>query len=243
VPVFSQGGGGERDEVHAPLEEETGTRQRGGSAFLARHPSPWLGTHHTPHTSPIPDLRARLRDTLCWHITSLPHRPCCCGWRFSQTFRSLAKKRFAAEGVTCLPSASFTEARSAGVHRRGMDSNERVLREAAQAYDSAGGEDRILRTEPDFVGHRELLAGLHAGFASELPQDLVERVCSIRAPNDCISVLLMGNHSAGKSSFVNWYVGEQVQTTSVAVSARLLDHPTRWHGLLCFLLRSHPHYL
>ena len=97
-----------------------------------------------------------------------------------------------------------------------MDSNEKVLREAAHAYDTAGS-DGIVRTQPDLVGHRELLAALHACFASELPADLVDRVCSIRAPNDCISVLLMGNHSAGKSSFINWYVGEPVQTTSVAV--------------------------
>lgn len=97
-----------------------------------------------------------------------------------------------------------------------MESNEKVLREAAHAYNSAG-LDGIVRTQPDLIGHRELLAGLHADFANEVPTDLIDRVCSIRAPNDCISVLLMGNHSAGKSSFVNWYVGDQVQTTSVAV--------------------------
>jgi hypothetical protein len=26
-----------------------------------------------------------------------------------------------------------------------------------------------------------------------------------------------GNHSAGKSSYINWYVGEHVQTTAVAI--------------------------
>jgi len=36
-------------------------------------------------------------------------------------------------------------------------------------------------------------------------------------PRKSISVLLLGNHSAGKSSFINWFVGERVQTESTAM--------------------------
>ena len=40
---------------------------------------------------------------------------------------------------------------------------------------------------------------------------------SLLAPRKKISVMLIGNHSAGKSSFVNWYVEEHVQRTGVAI--------------------------
>jgi ribosome biogenesis GTPase A len=33
----------------------------------------------------------------------------------------------------------------------------------------------------------------------------------IIAPRKKITVLIMGNHSSGKSSFINWYVGETIQ--------------------------------
>ena len=32
--------------------------------------------------------------------------------------------------------------------------------------------------------------------------------------------MIIGNHSAGKSSFINWYIGESVQTTGVAIETR-----------------------
>lgn len=43
---------------------------------------------------------------------------------------------------------------------------------------------------------------------------------SLLAPRKKISVMLMGNHSAGKSSFVNWYVEEHVQKTGVAIETQ-----------------------
>eukprot|EP00743_Colponemidia_sp_Colp-15_P002359 GILK01002557.1.p1 GENE.GILK01002557.1~~GILK01002557.1.p1 ORF type:complete len:514 (+),score=89.53 GILK01002557.1:83-1543(+) len=36
-------------------------------------------------------------------------------------------------------------------------------------------------------------------------------------PRKKVTILIIGNHSAGKSSFVNWYVGEHVQRTGVAI--------------------------
>jgi ABC-type uncharacterized transport system ATPase component len=29
--------------------------------------------------------------------------------------------------------------------------------------------------------------------------------------------MIIGNHSAGKSSFINWYVGENIQQTRVSI--------------------------
>ncbi|CAG7705525.1 unnamed protein product [Allacma fusca] len=42
----------------------------------------------------------------------------------------------------------------------------------------------------------------------------------IRAPRRKITVLLMGNHSAGKSSFINWYIEEGILKTGVAVETQ-----------------------
>jgi hypothetical protein len=43
---------------------------------------------------------------------------------------------------------------------------------------------------------------------------------TLLAPRKKISVLLIGNHSAGKSSFINWYVEEHVQRTGVAIETQ-----------------------
>ncbi|KAF6028038.1 hypothetical protein EB796_002719 [Bugula neritina] len=43
---------------------------------------------------------------------------------------------------------------------------------------------------------------------------------NLLAPRKKITVLLIGNHSAGKSSFINWYVEEHVQRTGVAIETQ-----------------------
>lgn len=40
------------------------------------------------------------------------------------------------------------------------------------------------------------------------------------APRKKINIMLIGNHSAGKSSFVNWYIEETVQRTGVAIETQ-----------------------
>ena len=40
------------------------------------------------------------------------------------------------------------------------------------------------------------------------------------APRKKIIVMLIGNHSAGKSTFINWYIGEKVQRTGVAIETQ-----------------------
>lgn len=39
-------------------------------------------------------------------------------------------------------------------------------------------------------------------------------------PRKKVTVMIVGNHSAGKSSFINWYVSEHVQGTGVAVESQ-----------------------
>jgi hypothetical protein len=43
---------------------------------------------------------------------------------------------------------------------------------------------------------------------------------SLLSPRKKITVLLIGNHSAGKSSFINWYIEEHVQKTAVAIETQ-----------------------
>ncbi|GLC34640.1 hypothetical protein PLESTB_001239500 [Pleodorina starrii] len=42
----------------------------------------------------------------------------------------------------------------------------------------------------------------------------------MRKPRKKISIMIVGNHSAGKSSFINWYIGEAIQKTGVAIETR-----------------------
>ncbi|XP_061893307.1 uncharacterized protein si:ch211-11k18.4 [Entelurus aequoreus] len=75
----------------------------------------------------------------------------------------------------------------------GVSCDERILRECHQVY-----------TEPD--------SGLMA---------VAESVgVKLLAPRKKITVMLMGNHSAGKSSFINWYVEEHIQRTGVAIETQ-----------------------
>ena len=37
------------------------------------------------------------------------------------------------------------------------------------------------------------------------------------APEKKLVVMIIGNHSAGKSSFINWYVDHEIQKTKVAI--------------------------
>ena len=40
---------------------------------------------------------------------------------------------------------------------------------------------------------------------------------NIVAPEKKLVVMILGNHSAGKSSFINWYMGQEVQKTKVSI--------------------------
>ncbi|ODN02378.1 Sarcalumenin [Orchesella cincta] len=42
----------------------------------------------------------------------------------------------------------------------------------------------------------------------------------VRVPRKKITVLLLGNHSAGKSSFINWYIEETILKTGVAIETQ-----------------------
>ncbi|KAF6254967.1 sarcaleumin-like protein [Scenedesmus sp. NREL 46B-D3] len=67
-------------------------------------------------------------------------------------------------------------------------------------------------------------AGLSAGAPGAIGlkgiADALGLAKQIRKPRKKISVMIVGNHSAGKSSFINWYIGERVCKTGVAIETR-----------------------
>ena len=46
---------------------------------------------------------------------------------------------------------------------------------------------------------------------------VVKNLGGILAPEKKLIVMIIGNHSAGKSSFINWYVGENIQKAKVSI--------------------------
>ncbi|KAM4535412.1 uncharacterized protein V3H82_025182 [Fundulus diaphanus] len=86
-------------------------------------------------------------------------------------------------------------------------------RSAANANSIAGGvssDERILRDIHQL--YTETDSGLIA---------VAESVgVKLLPPRKKITVMLMGNHSAGKSSFINWYVEEHIQRTGVAIETQ-----------------------
>eukprot|EP00287_Rhodomonas_sp_CCMP768_P013518 CAMPEP_0196722358 /NCGR_PEP_ID=MMETSP1091-20130531/4732_1 /TAXON_ID=302021 /ORGANISM="Rhodomonas sp., Strain CCMP768" /LENGTH=474 /DNA_ID=CAMNT_0042064037 /DNA_START=59 /DNA_END=1483 /DNA_ORIENTATION=- len=90
--------------------------------------------------------------------------------------------------------------------------SEKILVEASRVYDARDGEEdsKDLKTYAAFLSRQD-------AFYKHIPKTLMDRAINLRPPRDRITCLLIGNHSAGKSSFTNWYVGEQIQNESVAI--------------------------
>mmetsp|Transcript_24453 Transcript_24453/g.38459 ORF Transcript_24453/g.38459 Transcript_24453/m.38459 type:complete len:466 (+) Transcript_24453:35-1432(+) len=109
---------------------------------------------------------------------------------------------------------------------------EQILFEAARIYDSRDGDEderKDLKSYAAFLSKQD-------AFTKHLPGDLLDRALNMRPPRDRITCLLIGNHSAGKSSFVNWYVGDKIQNESVAIETagitivRRGKQRTTWKG-------------
>ena len=90
------------------------------------------------------------------------------------------------------------------VEKSTLSLNERILKECHTLY-----------TDPEGDGCNGLV-----GIAQNLDLKLLP-------PRKKISVMLIGNHSAGKSSFINWYIEEHVQRTGVAIETQGFSFVTR----------------
>ena len=67
-----------------------------------------------------------------------------------------------------------------------------------------------------------------AGFINKMSNNRFAELEEVKAPKKQLYVMIIGNHSAGKSTFVNWYVGDQIQNTNVAIET--VDFSFIMHG-------------
>jgi tRNA U34 5-carboxymethylaminomethyl modifying GTPase MnmE/TrmE len=95
----------------------------------------------------------------------------------------------------------------------GQALSQRILVEISRLYSASSFDEDGPK---DLCTYAEKL-GRYASMFKELPQDMIQKAIHIRSPKDRITCLMVGNHSAGKSSFVNWYIGEKIQNESVAI--------------------------
>lgn len=90
---------------------------------------------------------------------------------------------------------------------------------AAQDDGGVGASERVLKQITELYE-----TGLGGGQAGSLGLQAVSESSVVdfplRKPRKKINVMIIGNHSAGKSSFINWYVGESIQKTGVAIETR-----------------------
>ncbi|KAI9335294.1 hypothetical protein BDR26DRAFT_1009337 [Obelidium mucronatum] len=70
---------------------------------------------------------------------------------------------------------------------------------------------------PSHAAAQRILDAVCDEYASRLGRLARAHGSAAVAPRRKTVVVLLGNHSAGKSSFVNWYAGARVQKTSVAI--------------------------
>ena len=96
-----------------------------------------------------------------------------------------------------------------------LTAEERILKEVHDAYvvQQAVAEDAGLLGD----------IGTAMGNAKVKPADLALKAMmddlgiKCLVPRKRVNVMLVGNHSAGKSSFINWYIEETVQKAGVAI--------------------------
>ena len=91
--------------------------------------------------------------------------------------------------------------------RRRDDAQERILKSIHELYERGPSPGAGSSTSRTSIG---LL---------DIANDALLRVKCYK-PRKKVSAMIIGNHSAGKSSFINWYIGESVQTTGVAIETR-----------------------
>ena len=65
---------------------------------------------------------------------------------------------------------------------------------------------------------------------TKLSKNRFKELARIRAPKRQLFVMIIGNHSAGKSSFINWYIQDKVVKTNVSIETvdiNLIMHGSR----------------
>lgn len=99
-----------------------------------------------------------------------------------------------------------------------LATNERILRAISQLYAGAASDDtnpagRLFSPRTALTPSTAASGGVDEGLHA-----LCARLgAPVAWPRRKLVVMLVGNHSVGKSSFINWYLQEAVQATGVAI--------------------------
>ena len=83
-------------------------------------------------------------------------------------------------------------------------------------------------------GLREIGLEKIAKDLNQLSNNRMPELKQVMAPQKQLYVMIIGNHSAGKSSFINWYIGDKIQTTRVSIETieiNLIMHGNKQHEL------------
>ncbi|KAI3390110.1 hypothetical protein SNEBB_010151 [Seison nebaliae] len=99
-----------------------------------------------------------------------------------------------------------------------MDFNESIIQNASvPGMPGTTGEDNRLICEQLMSQVYNLYASREKGFLNIIHQ---LQLPEMGVPKKRINVLIVGNHSAGKSSFVNWYLEEYILKAGVAIETQ-----------------------
>ncbi len=99
-----------------------------------------------------------------------------------------------------------------------LDVNERILKEIHEAYTRTLAD---VRAPPgSTIREPKLAPALLKPEKEGIMEICLKLGLSCIAPRRKINVMVVGNHSAGKSSYINWYIGEHVQSTAVAIETQ-----------------------
>jgi len=94
-----------------------------------------------------------------------------------------------------------------------LDANERILKQVYEAYTRTVSSKAVA---PPSKPAPLLLRPKEEGIMAICHKLGIPCI----APRRKINVMIVGNHSAGKSSYINWYIGEHVQRTAVAIETQ-----------------------
>mmetsp|Transcript_31592 Transcript_31592/g.39306 ORF Transcript_31592/g.39306 Transcript_31592/m.39306 type:complete len:96 (+) Transcript_31592:191-478(+) len=95
-----------------------------------------------------------------------------------------------------------------------MKANLRIMDHIIRKYRPPKQRDM---SEPAKMNSDQIYESLECGLEN-IAQHLTKLSCGakklnfsdVRAPQKKLYVMVIGNHSAGKSSFINWYIGEKL---------------------------------
>lgn len=100
--------------------------------------------------------------------------------------------------------------------------NTRIMDHIIRKYRPPASKQQQDLSNPKMLTNKQLSDSMHVGLEeiakhlSKLSSGRLE-LENVRAPQKKLYVMIIGNHSAGKSSFINWYIGQDLQKTRVSI--------------------------